>query len=225
MNVLGLSMTALSKKAGDKNGTLVKSILYGRSKSPRGDTLAALADALGCTIADLTGEGRRIVRAQQPDHLPAYSGAITSGVIEIGKTDYVAIGRYDAALSAGPGAIVDPNAEPIGYALIEAQWLAALTRAAPDHLAVLRVDNDSMESTLYSDDWVLLDRSQKNLRRTGIYGLQVDDVTWVKRVELNLQSKLITIISDNPRYPQRELPEEEVLPLGKVLSVVARRLR
>lgn len=54
-NELGLSMRALSMKAG-LNETAVKAVMQGRSESPRGKTLQALARALGTTVRELIGE-------------------------------------------------------------------------------------------------------------------------------------------------------------------------
>ena len=53
-----ISRAELSRRVGD-NESLVKSILKGTSKNPRGDTLAKLAKAMGITVAELTGETRR----------------------------------------------------------------------------------------------------------------------------------------------------------------------
>ena len=119
---------------------------------------------------------------------------------------------------------MEDKPEPLGYQLFEAQWLRAVTRAAPSSLAVLQVDGDSMEETLMDDDWVLVDRTQTRLNRTGIYAIQVSDTAWVKRIELDLETKLVQLISDNQRYPIRRLPEEELQVLGRVLWVVGRKL-
>ena len=149
---------------------------------------------------------------------------LNSGMVEIDGLEFVSVARFDAALSAGPGCIMEDKPEPLGYQLFEAQWLRAVTRAAPSSLAVLQVDGDSMEETLMDDDWVLVDRTQTRLNRTGIYAIQVSDTAWVKRIELDLETKLVQLISDNQRYPIRRLPEEELQVLGRVLWVVGRKL-
>lgn len=142
----------------------------------------------------------------------------------MGGTEYAAIQRYDARLSAGHGSIVDPNAEPLGVQLYEAQWLRSVTNAAPSQLAVVRVDGDSMEHTLNDGDWILVDRGQQRLNREGIYALQVGDACWVKRVTLNLRDRLIRVISDNPVYPVQELSEDELSCIGRVVWIVGRAL-
>lgn len=53
-----ISRAELSRRVGE-NESLVKSILNGTSKNPRGDTLAKLANAMGITVAELTGETKR----------------------------------------------------------------------------------------------------------------------------------------------------------------------
>jgi len=154
---------------------------------------------------------------------PASAATLTTGIIEFGKDEFASLPRYDAAFSAGDGSLIDPNAEPIGHQLIEHQWLRAVTNASPNHLAVVRVDGDSMEHTLSDGDWVLLDRTQQRITREGIYALAVHDSCWIKRVSLNLREKMVRVISDNDRYPVQELPEDELTLIGRVLSVVWRK--
>lgn len=146
-------------------------------------------------------------------------------VIEADGIEYSRIPRFDAALSAGAGSIIDPAAEPIGYHLAESQWLRTVTRSLPDRLAVLRVAGDSMEDTLQDGDWVLIDRSQTRISRDGIYALRVaDEGCWVKRLTLNLGDRRVRIISDNPRYPMQELRADDLALIGRVVWIVGRRL-
>lgn len=144
--------------------------------------------------------------------------------LEFEGSEFAAIPRYDARLSAGHGSIIDPQAEPIGFHLIEAQWLNAITRAAPAHMAVIRVAGDSMEDTLSDGDWVLLDRTQTRAAQEGVYALQIDDTTWVKRLTLNLRDRLIRVVSDNPKYPFQDLPPDDLTVIGRVVCIVARRV-
>jgi len=161
----------------------------------------------------------------QPDQPIAYDLGISSGTtIEVSDTEYVALTRYDCAISAGAGSILDPHAEPLDFHFFERQWLRSITRAAPEKLAVLRVDGDSMVSTLHDGDWVLIDRSQDRLGREGIYAIAVNDVAWIKRLSLNLRQRLVRIISDNDAYPMQELPEEDLAVIGRAVWVVGRRL-
>ncbi len=82
-----------------------------------------------------------------------------------------------------------------------------------------------MVSTLNDGDWVLVDRSQNRLGREGLYALAVSDAAWIKRLSLNLSERLVRIISDNPAYPMQELSAEELVVIGRAISVVNRPLR
>ncbi len=155
---------------------------------------------------------------------PAPFKAQAFGDREVDRAEYTAIGRYDASFSAGPGSLIPDHPEPLGHHLVETQWLNALTRATPEQLAIVRVSGDSMVPTLLDGDWVLIDQSQRKLAREGIYALRVQDQAWVKRVSLNLREKLVRVISDNPVVPMQELQEEDIELIGRVISLVARRL-
>lgn len=159
-----------------------------------------------------------------PDLPATFSGTLTAGYHDIGGAEFASVGRYDAGLSAGQGSLLDPDPAPEGYHLFEAQWLRAITTSSPDKLAVVRVDGDSMEVTLRDGDAVLVDLAQRRFGREGIYALRVGQNCWVKRLSVNLRSKMIKIMSDNDRYETQEMPEDEVELLGRVVMVVARRL-
>ncbi|HVZ18053.1 MAG TPA: S24 family peptidase [Terriglobales bacterium] len=172
----------------------------------------------------LTGNGRR-KRAALPDQaVEEFHPTASPGVVEFGPLSYTSIGRFDAGFSAGPGSLREPTPQPMGYFLAETQWLRALTKAAPDMLAVVRVQGDSMTPTLFDGDWVLVDKSQRRVSREGIYAMQVLDNAWVKRLSLNLREKLVRIISDNPAIPMQELPEDDLALFGRVIALVARRV-
>ncbi|MEM1398996.1 MAG: S24 family peptidase [Pseudomonadota bacterium] len=166
--------------------------------------------------------------ARPPVSLLHMAGINPSGkhadIVEFEGVEHTMIPRFDASVSAGLGSLLTDEPEPIGHHPIETQWLHSVTRAAPERLAIVKVDGDSMADTLQDGDWILLDLSQQRASREGIYALRVGQDLWVKRLTLNLADKLITVISDNPRYPRQDLPEEDLEILGRVCWVVARRL-
>jgi phage repressor protein C with HTH and peptisase S24 domain len=138
--------------------------------------------------------------------------------------DYIAIGRYDASFSMGPGALGVAEPEPIGFWLLERQYLNSISRTAPDNLAIVRADGESMIPTLMPGDWVLIDRKQTRLSREGIYAIRVGDDVWIKRLSLNLREKLVRIISDNQAIPVQDVQEEELEVIGRVVALVARKM-
>lgn len=145
-------------------------------------------------------------------------------IVEVGKEEFVALGRFDVRLSAGPGALVSDHPEPMGFYLAELQWLRAITKAKPEWLDVVRVGGDSMKSTLEDGDWVLVDRSQKRVTREGIFAIRVRDDAWVKRLSINLKDQNVIVISDNPTIPPQYVDEDDLSVIGRVIAIVARRI-
>lgn len=206
-----LSQAALAQRVGIKQPSLA-GIEVGKVRNTK--HLVQIASALGVDpVWLLTG--------QKTD---ASVTVARHDVFEIGGKEYTSVQRYDAGVSAGAGSLIDENAESLGGHLIETQWLRAITRAAPDNLSVVRCAGDSMENTLFDGDWILVDHSQKRFSREGIYTLQFEDFVWIKRVTVNLSTRNAIIISDNPIYPQQELPADEVRIIGRAIAVVARKL-
>lgn len=129
---------------------------WGQRNSISKDGAKAIAERLNFPLGwALTGEGHH--ENALPTLAPEQD--LVSGMVEIGGQDYVAIHRFDAGLSAGPGSVLEDAPQPLGYQLFEAQWIRALTSASPSALMVLQVDGDSMEPTLHDRDWILIDRS------------------------------------------------------------------
>lgn len=197
-------------------------------REPDFETLKRICAVLDTTPDHVLGfkpESLKGLADARSNFLPFAPAALAAGIVEIAKTEYASIGRYDARLSAGPGAIIDPHAEPLGYQLVEMSWLQTLTRAKPEKLALLRVDGDSMSPTLEDSDWVLIDRTQTRINRQGIYALAVGDAAWIKRITLDLAKKKVLLISDNPKYPPQLLDEDEtpLILIGRYVALVWRR--
>lgn len=197
------------------------------TREPDFATLKRICQVLGTTPDHVLGVSAKATNAglaeERSEYLPLFPGTLAPGIVEIGKTEFASIGRYDARLSAGPGSIIDPHAEPLGYQLVEMSWLQTLTNAKPERLALLRVDGDSMLPTLEDGDWVLIDRTQRRFTRQGIYALAVGDDAWIKRMMMDLAEKKVRVISDNPKYPPQLLPEEDLRLIGRYVALVWRR--
>jgi phage repressor protein C with HTH and peptisase S24 domain len=130
----------------------------------------------------------------------------------------VSIKRHPVFASAGPGAIVNEGfGKP--YFGFDERWLKALTSTAPSKLSIVRVEGDSMSSTLNDGDDILVDLGDCGERlRDGIYVLRVDDALVVKRLALNPKGRRVTVQSDNPAYP--DWPDcglDEILCIGRVI--------
>lgn len=208
----GLSQADLARRVGISQASLA-ALEKGATRNPK--HLVQLANALGLDPTWLlTGTGRAIAGVAFTSH----------NIFEVGGKEYTSIQRYDASVSAGAGSIIDEHAESLGGHLVETQWLRALTLAAPDYLCILRCAGDSMVDTLCDGDWVLVDRSQTRFSREGIYTLQFEDFVWIKRLQIDVGTKMVKIISDNSRYGEQQLPADQVRIIGRAIAVVARKL-
>jgi phage repressor protein C with HTH and peptisase S24 domain len=211
MTTKGFTMKSLSLAAG-KGETFVRDMLK-RGRTPSSENLRDVLSEMGLEYTDVFGDGTDTeIDVSWPR------------VVTIGREEYLPIQRYDARLAAGPGCIIDPNAEPLGYHMIERQWLRQFTLAAPEMLAVVRVDGNSMTPTFEDGDWVLVDRTQNRIGREGIYALDVRGNARIKRISLSVSNQMIRIISDNPVIPMDEASESDLHVIGRVVAIAARRV-
>lgn len=198
-----------------------------KSRSAKKLTQTALADALGTSQAAVAGwevgrtepSLRTIERiADETGSDPAwiaFGRAQTSALVDDQR--YVSIRVYDIDAAAGAGAIAEDET-PAGYRLFEVDWLRSLTRTSPSRLAVIRVRGDSMQETLFNGDHVLVDLDQRRLAREGIYVIIVQESLQVKRISMHPKTKLLTVRSDNPRYPTYDdLTEDDLSVVGRVV--------
>jgi phage repressor protein C with HTH and peptisase S24 domain len=76
-----------------------------------------------------------------------------------------------------------------------------------------------MEPTLRQGDKVLVDFGQTRPgRKDGIYVLRSDDGLQVKRIQTNLASRTLSILSDNPLYePLRDIQADMITVIGRVI--------
>jgi hypothetical protein len=214
MTKKGFNMKSLSKKAG-LGDTYVRDLLM-RNRDPRLKMAIKICDVLEVPLQTVFGSmwDGVIDEADEDEPLPV---PFLDG--------FISVGRFDASFSMGPGSLIPDDPEPLGYWVFESQWLRALSAVAPDHLAVVKVDGDSMLPTLLGGDLVLVDRSNRRLNREGLYAIKVGDTAWVKRISLNLKTQKVRVLSDNPLVPkQPEMDEEELSVVGRVIALVARKL-
>jgi phage repressor protein C with HTH and peptisase S24 domain len=114
--------------------------------------------------------------------------------------EFRAIPVYDIRAAAGAGAHNHGTEEPITWTVFRAEWLRRVTRS-PELLSVLRVTGDSMHPTLHDGDTVLVDRGVRSVGRDAIYILRLGDDVQCKRCSRHPTTGILTIASDNERYP------------------------
>mgnify|MGYP000001551002 CR=1 FL=1 len=136
--------------------------------------------------------------------------------IATGKTprgDWVDVPRLALGASAGPGA-VPMEEQTVGAFRFAARWLRE-QGLDPAMLSAIRVEGDSMETTLRDGDEILVDRTPRPWR-DGIHVVRTGDALLVKRLDLAIPGK-IALVSDNPAYRTIELVPDEVEVIGRVV--------
>ncbi|MBS7790275.1 helix-turn-helix domain-containing protein [Roseococcus sp. SDR] len=139
-------------------------------------------------------------------------------VVDVAGQPVALIPLYDAKASAGHGADVD--GEVVLYRVpFREEWVRGITQSPLEQLALVKVDGDSMEPTLRQGDKVLVDFGQTRPgRKDGIYVLRSDDGLQVKRIQTNLASRTLSILSDNPLYePLRDIQADMITVIGRVI--------
>jgi len=208
----GLSRRELAEKANSSEPQIVKLERGERRLSQ--EWMVRLANALECSPADLIAQRGEAAITKKPKERPA-----AFEMIEHQGDEYLLLPKFDVRVSAGPGAINGEHEEPLGYQPFEHQWLRSITQAPPNSLAIVRVDGDSMWETLHNGDHVLIDRGKSSVGRDGIYVLSNGEDLLVKRLQVNLQTHQIAVISDNPRYPAYEVAPDSVHVVGRVIWI------
>ncbi|MDR0501878.1 MAG: hypothetical protein LBH16_01005 [Treponema sp.] len=173
---------------------------------------------MGINIAWLiTGEGEMFL--QKPDkslenaktglrQLPVYSES------DLPEGAFV-VPMLDQTLHAGSGSPLPE--EDVSTALVR---VPAYLSIYGDKIAALKVDGDSMYPTLHRGDMVVCDSC--GWSGEGIYALRMSGCGFVKRI--TKRPGKIVIISDNPKYPPQEEPEEsqDIQIIGRVHCAITK---
>ena len=127
--------------------------------------------------------------------------------------DVVWVPLYDGVeVSAGNGSLVWD--ETPGSALaFQRQWIQSL-RTEASALALMRVRGESMEPVLHAGDVVMIDRSQRQVQRDGMYVLRLDGAVLLKWLQV-LPEGAVRVASENrERFPPFELSAAQASSAG-----------
>lgn len=198
----GTSLSRLSELIG-RNSTYLQQFI--RKGSPR-----KLEEGDRRTLARFFGVDEAELGA------PEENSSFSPGHASPGKTargEWVDVPRLPLGASAGPGTLALDEL-PVGAFRFSARWLRE-QGLDPAQLSAIRVEGDSMETTLRDGDEILVDRTLRPMR-DGIHVVRVGEALMVKRLDL-ARPGTIALVSDNPAYRTIELPPDEVQVIGRVV--------
>lgn len=173
----------LAEKSGVRIGTL-QNIIQGKT-DPSLSNVAAIARALGLSL-DYVLYGIGPETGDETTEMAA-------------DTDYVPV--YDLEVSAGGGSEAF-DAPPVGHFGFARNWLTRRF-GGPHNLAICRVRGDSMATELMDGDVLMIDRSDRTLR-DGLFAVQLDGLSMIKRVQC-LPGDRLLLLSSNPAYQPIEV--------------------
>jgi phage repressor protein C with HTH and peptisase S24 domain len=162
-----------------------------------------------------TGEGEMFSESVSP---PSSSGRIKQipifSSLELPDGAFL-VPLLDRQLSAGSGA--DLPEEDIAKGLIPVPQY--LSRYGKD-IKALTVDGDSMYPTLHRGDMVVCDSC--GWSGEGVYAVRMNGKGFVKRV--TQRPRKVVLLSDNPKYPPLEEPEEsqDIEIVGRVHCAISK---
>ncbi len=88
----------------------------------------------------------------------------------------------------------------------------------PTKMSLIKIDGDSMEPTLRRGDLILVDHDRNYIDPNGgIYAIAMGNKIVAKRLELNLATQKIRVISDNSTYSPLEIEPDQLHINGKVI--------
>jgi len=127
--------------------------------------------------------------------------------------EYVFIPQVSGAISAGSGLIPEEGVDL--RVAFRRDWIARKGRS--QNMSLIKVQGDSMESTLLDGDLVMVDHGHTFIAsRGGIYAISIGDEIMIKRVQPVFPDKLL-VISDNKQYSPQEISTENIRVNGKVI--------
>lgn len=203
---VGTDLKALSLKLGKNHAYLHNWITRGTPRRLHADDRVALAELLGVHPHRLRDPGEPTPALALSEH-----------------PDRVLVPEYDVRVSAGGGFLVGAETMRDEWPFSR-RYLVEELRLRPSQLVILEVEGDSMEPTLRSGDRVLVDRSDANPFKPGIYVLWDGAATVVKRLQRAYDAgpNAVDIVSDNPLHATYRVAVDLLNVIGRVVWLARR---
>jgi phage repressor protein C with HTH and peptisase S24 domain len=204
MRKRGISSVDLASKA-DVKTSFLYDVISGKSANPSSIKLARVAESLGINLSYLAGTSDSPTDGYQFS-LPA------------DHAEYIAVARVSVIMNDGTPTMLSKTYtdEPMRF---KKDWLQRTCKTSSDSLRLFSVQGDSMTPTLLAGDTLLIDSTLKTPSPPGIFLLFDGLALVVKRLESIPQSttRMVKVISDNPRYAPYEASIDESNVVGRVV--------
>ena len=125
----------------------------------------------------------------------------------------------DVLISAGDGAVLCAENQPTNFMAFRNDWIRTRGFFVKD-LKVFITRGDSMEPTIADKEPILTNTAEKDPQDGHIYVIRSGEMTWVKRIQRQIDGSLL-LISDNKIYPPMPLKLNEASDIeiiGKVVN-------
>ena len=133
------------------------------------------------------------------------------------QDDIESVPLYSFRAGMGGGGII-LDEKPSGRLPLPMSYLRQLRLASADLISI-ECEGDSMSPKLESGDLVLINRSDKNPARGGIFAIFDSDTLVIKRIEKIPASEpiMLRLIADNPNHGSYDVIADDTNIIGRVV--------
>lgn len=142
--------------------------------------------------------------------------------------NFLTIPDFYLKVAAGNGLCLIREDDSIGKFILNKDWLRK-HQLISANLAIFHVEGDSMESTIHDGDIALVNVKEEGWTGVlnGIFILRVDDLFFIKRIQVDPIAKGMHVISDNPAYKSNfvkfdEASESSIKIIAKVERILTK---
>lgn len=150
-----------------------------------------------------------------------------NSLVKARREDVYRVEVLDVSASAGGGAASKDVVEVIRSIEYEPEQAKLIFGSIPQEMVkLINVRGDSMQGTIEPGDLIFVDQRVRYFDGDGIYIFDFNGDTYVKRLQ-KVKSELI-VISDNPKYREWSITEEELQMLhvsGRVMLSQSQQFR
>lgn len=194
---LGLTQPAFGEVVGAGKRTIID--WEKGASSPSATQLASMTGAGADALYILTGERIDVVKPKTR----SLSGPVTAPADE-GDVVYLSVMSVTGSMGPGDEQLLTEDVL-LGEVPFSRRWLSLnIPGCRPDGLRLVHAYGDSMEGTLNSGDFAVVDTSCRTVDYPGVYLLCVNRLHFIKRVSFRMDGRLV-VSSDNNAAPMAEV--------------------